>query len=546
MQLRNYQSIWESDIYSAWQQYQNVLGVMPTGGGKTPVIANILNNHDGYSWGIAHRQELIGHLSTKLALCGLRHKLIAPREVINSIIKLHIETTGGNFYDPSARCTVASVDTLKARRDTLQYSLNNASLWVIDEGHHCIRKNKWGQMVELMPNAKGLGVTATPLRADGYGLGRHADGVFDTIVEGPNPRDLINMGYLSDYRIFAPPSDLDLTGVPVGQSGEFSHKKLVQRIHKSHIVGDIVSHYLRIAPGKLGMTFATDIETAREITTQFRQAGVPAEIVTGTTPNNIRTEIMRRFTQRKILQIVNVDLYGEGVDVPELEVISMGRPTESFGLYRQQFGRVLRYAASKIAIIIDHVNNVKRHGLPDAYRIWSLNRRERHTSKKPAGIPTHTCLNPVCNAVYEAIYKVCPYCGHIHEPAERSRPEYVDGDLTELDAGTLAAMRGEIDRIDAPADILRTRMIHTGAQQAAIVGATKNHIARQVTQKALRESMAWWAGHCENKGRSLSECYRLFYFTFGVDAMTAQTLGRKKAEELTIAINTELDRMIQL
>lgn len=544
MQLRNYQSIWETDIYNAWQHNQNVLGVMPTGGGKTPVLTKILNNHDGYSWAIAHRRELLGQISTKLALWGLRHKIIAPKDVINSIIKLHIETIGSNFYDPSARCTVASIDTLKARRNTLQYSLNNASLWVIDEAHHCIRKNKWGQIVAMFPNAKGLGVTATPIRADGCGLGRHADGVFDTIVEGPGMRDLINMGYLSDYRIFAPPSDLDLTGVPVGQSGEFSHKKLVQRIQKSHIVGDVVSHYLRIAPGKLGMTFATDIATGTEIAAQFRRAGVPAEIVTGTTPGHIRTEIARRFREHKILQLVNVDLYGEGVDVPELYVISMARPTQSFGLFRQQFGRVLRHVTRKTAIVIDHVSNVKRHGLPDAYRVWSLDRRERGASKKPADIPTRTCGK--CTAVYEAIYKQCPYCGFEHIPAERSRPEYVEGDLTELDTATLATMRGEIDRIDAPADILRTKMEHAGASNSAIYGATKNHVIRQGAQKALRESMAWWAGHCENKGRTLSECYRLFYFTFGMDAMTAQTLGRKKAEELTISINTELDRMIQL
>ena len=235
----------------------------------------------------------------------------------------------------------------------------------------------------LFPNSRGLLVTANTERADGKGLGRHADGLADTLVEGPGMRDLINQGYLSDYRIFAPPSDLNLDGVEIGSTGDFKQNQLKLRIKKSHVVGDVVEHYKRLANGKQGITFATDVETATEIAAQFNAAGVPAEAVSAKTPDRLRVEISRRFERGEIKQLVNVDLFGEGYDVPAVEVVSMARPTESFNLFCQQFGRSLRILEGKTgAIIIDHVGNVMRHGLPDAYQAWTLDRREKGKRKK--------------------------------------------------------------------------------------------------------------------------------------------------------------------
>jgi DNA repair protein RadD len=235
----------------------------------------------------------------------------------------------------------------------------------------------------MFPNARGLGVTATPVRADGKGLGAHHDGVMHHIIEGAGMRDLIQQGFLTDYRIFAPPSDLDLTGVTRAADGDYNKKQLKQRVRRSQIIGDVVAHYLRIAPGKLGLTFATDVETATEIANRYRAAGVPSEVVSAKTPTGQRIEILKRFKRREVMQLVNVDLFGEGFDLPALEVVSMARPTESYGLYCQQFGRVLRPLPGKtVGIIIDHVGNVVRHGLPDKPRRWSLDRREKRTVVK--------------------------------------------------------------------------------------------------------------------------------------------------------------------
>lgn len=376
----------------------------------------------------------------------------------------------------------------------------------------------------MLPNARGLGVTATPTRADGKGLGRHADGVFDQMVVGPGMRELITAGYLADYRIFAPRSDLDLSGVTIGSSGEYVGSQLRQAVHKSHLTGDTVAHYLRLARGKLGITFTVDVETAEETAEEYRIKGVAAEVLTGKTPTAWRQKVMRAFRAREIQQICNCDLLGEGTDVPAVEVVSFARPTASYGLYVQQFGRALRILEGKShAIVIDHAGNVIRHGLPDAYREWSLDRRERGSRGKAAGvIPVTPCGQ--CAAVYERVHPACPFCGYAAEPAARSGPQFVDGDLGELDAATLAAMRGDVARVDSPITHAPTDIVGAAIQ--------KNHRARQEAQAVLRRSLALYGGWRTALGDSLSMAQRRFYLSLGVDVMTAQTLGAREALEL--------------
>jgi len=298
MILRDYQGTLEEQVYRAWneQQHRNVLAVMPTGAGKTVSFASILAQHQGVSCAIAHRQELVGQISMALARFEVRHKIVGPTKVVKYIINEQVRELGQSFYDPNALCAVAGVDTLVRRADKLQHFLNQITLWVQDEAHHVIRNNKWGKAAALMPNARGLGVTATPIRADGKGLGRHADGVMDTLVEGPSMRWLIDNGYLTDYRIFAPPSDLDLSNVNVSQAtGDYNPVKLKTAVQESHLVGDVVAHYLRLAPGKQGITFATDVETATQISAQFNQAGVRAEVVSAKTPDKLRDTTCASF-----------------------------------------------------------------------------------------------------------------------------------------------------------------------------------------------------------------------------------------------------------
>ncbi len=531
-EARWYQTLMIQQAQAYWAVGQrNVLLVLPTGGGKSFVTAKLVSEAGGPAVVIAHRAELVTQLSVALAREGIRHGVIGPASLRRACSTAHLDALGVDRIDPNSRTRVASVDTLVLKKT--EYP--EVVLWAQDEAHHVLASNKWGAVSRLFPNARGLGVTATPLRADGKGLGRHADGLMDALVVGPGMRDLIEQGFLTDYRPFAPPSDIDLARVGLSASGDYSPPQLREARHKSRITGDVVKHYLRIAPGKLGVTFDVDVESATETAAAYRAAGVPAEIVTGKTPDGLRAAILRRFARGELRQLVNVDLFGEGFDLPALEVVSMARPTASYGLYAQQFGRALRPMEGKAhAIIIDHVGNVLRHGLPDRGRVWSLDRRERRSSKTADDVrPIRVCPNPQCAGVYDRALRQCPYCSFVPPIQGRSTPEMVDGDLTEFAPELLAALRGEISRIDRPPSL-------RGLPLEAHGNIIRRHEARQVAQASLRSAIAFYGGYSRSLGCSDDETFRRFYLTFGVDVLTAQTLGAPDAAELEARIRQYL------
>jgi superfamily II DNA or RNA helicase len=538
--LRPHQAALIEQTRAAWEAAQSVLLQLPTGGGKTVILARIIRETAGAVCAIAHRRELVSQISLALAREGVRHRVIGPREVVQFCARYHVEETGRSYYDASSAVAVASVDTLVAREADLRAWASSVRLWVQDEAHHVLTGNKWGLAAAMFPQARGLGVTATPGRADGRGLGRHADGVFDALVSGPGMRELIGQGYLTDYRVFCPPSDLDMTGVPVSKTtGDFSLPQMRKRAHESHIVGDVVEQYRRIAPGKLGVTFAPDVELAEQIAAQYCAAGVPAEAVSANTDDATRTGAIRRFRRRQILQLVNVDLFGEGFDLPAIEVVSFARPTQSYNVYAQQFGRALRPMDGKAhAIVIDHVGNVLRHGLPDAPRVWTLDARKRRQRENPGAIPVRTC--PACYLAYEAHRTECPYCGVSPQRVPRSRPSEVDGDLYELTPEALAALRSRADAVlaDTPPELARLQ--HGNAPAAAVHGYIKAHRLRRDAQRALRDAMAQWAGVQRDAGLSERERHRKFFHAFGIDSLSAQALGRPEADALRERI---LERM---
>ena len=523
IQLYDFQADLERRTYAAWLAgARNVAAVLPTGGGKTVLFSKIMADHACPSIAIAHRQELVGQISLALARNGVRHRIIGPRSVARACSNLHLAETRRNYIDPTSARAVAGVDTLV--RMPHDAWMDRIGLWVTDETHHMLADNKWGTAASMFPNARGLGVTATPCRADGRGLGRHADGLIDTMVVGPPMRELIDAGWLSDYRVFVPPSDLDLSAVAISAGGDFSPEPLRAAVHKSHILGDVVAHYRRIAPGKLGVTFAVDVESATDIAAAFRAAGVSAEVVSAKTPDVLRAQILRRFRAREVLQLVNVDLFGEGFDLPALEVVSMARPTQSYALYAQQFGRALRTLEGKDrAIIIDHVGNVIRHGLPDAPRTWTLDRRERRSRGVSDIPPLRICLN--CTGAYDRIQAACPYCGTAWTPTERSTPAQVDGDLAELSPDALAKLRGAID---PPV------VVPYGAPPEIVGAVRKRHRERQEAQQELRAAISAWAGRhsTATDAATVSALQRRFYLEHGIDVLSAQALGRREAELL--------------
>ena len=572
--LRPYQQVLYDGAHESWSSgHRNVLAVAPTGAGKTVLLSEIILNHKGPSCTIAHRQELVSQISLAFARNGVRHRIIGPNKLIRLIVQLHMIEIGSSFYDPMANASVAGVDTLVRRGAELYKYLPTVTLWVQDEAHHVLKDNKWGKAAEMFPNAKGLGVTATPSRADGAGLGRHHDGLFDDMIMGPTMRSLINQEFLTEYRVFAPPSDVDLSNVALSKAtGDYNvnqmreavgHSSLIASDGKARIVGDIVSHYKRIAMGKLGVTFVPTVEQATEVARQFNESGIPAEVVSAKTPDDKRAAILRRFKKRELLQLVNVDLFSEGFDLPAIECVSMARPTASYGLYVQQFGRALRLMdGKKFAVVIDHVGNVARHGLPDAKREWSLDRREKNSS--PGDVePIRTCVDHKtdgivtstgCFAAYPKYLRECPECGlevATPTPAERTGPEHVDGDLLELDAETLARMRGEVAKVDRPMDEAiaeyRADLMRRHTPTIGVMAHTKRFAVKLEAQQeaigALRDIMAHWAGHHRAAGRDDGEIFRRFYLRYGVDWLSAQALSSEAALSLGSRVAIDIGSM---
>ncbi len=538
--LRDYQSDGLAQIRAAWAGgARNVLYVLPPGGGKTVIFGSELLAHKGASCAIAHRRELLGQMSVTLARLGVRHRIIAPDSVIREIVTLHVQATGRSYFDPSAPVGVASVDSL-IRRELGSWA-ERVTLWVTDEAHHLLRKNKWGKALAMFPNARGLGVTGTPERADGHGLGRHADGLMDVMIVGPHGRALIDRGYLTDYKVYAPENDLHRELLPVSETtGEFAPKALVEATKHSHITGDLVEQYLRIAPGKLGVTFTVSVELAIETAERYRAAGVPAEAVSAETPELVRAAVLRRFARREILQLVNVDLFGEGFDLPAIEVVSDGAATQSYAKYAQRFGRMGRPMAGKrVGLYIDHVGNVLHHavrrGMPDWFQEWTLDRREKRSRGSTEG-PSPVRICPSCSGVYERVERACPYCGHVSVPQRRTAPEHVDGDLLELDPAVLAQLRRDAARVMTPPHP------PVGAAPVVVASIAKNHRMLVATQERLRHQIALWSGWQQHLGRDDSEGYRRFYRDFGIDVATAQTLRTTEAGVLAERIEQVLAR----
>lgn len=524
----------KASVFQEWNQgAQNVVMQLATGGGKTVTLSSITLDWQGFTCVIAHRQELLGQLSTTLARYGIRHRIVGTDSLRRAISRAHVEVLGRSYVDQTAPAIVASIDSL-IRADTSDWA-HLVTLWIVDEGHHVVLDNKWHRGIAKFthPHVRGLLPTATPIRADGKGMGRPSiggSGVADVMVEGPPPRWLIEQGYLSDYRVVAPTSDLEVLG-DVGASGDWSSQQLKEAAKRSHIVGDLVKGYLTYGAGRLGVTFCTDVETAMDTARAYRQAGVRAECLTGETDDTLRRHMLAQFERRELDQIVAVDIISEGFDLPLIEVLSMGRPTASYSLYAQQFGRALRVAEGKgKALIIDHVGNLIRHqGPPDKPRVWSLQNRDKR-AKASDTIPYRRC--PECLTPYEANLKACPECGHAPIPTTRDSPAAVEGVMAEMSPELLEKLRRGVQDVDRSLADIRSEHALNGWSQGVSNAQVRHHANRQAAQGALRAAMAIWAGPYRQAGYDDDRLQRTFYHLFGLSVLEAQALHAKEAEAL--------------
>lgn len=546
--LRPYQVTLKKNILQAWEDgHRNVLAVLPTGMGKTKTFCSIaidlaVKAKDRRPTAIVvHRKELVQQISLTLAEEEILHNIIAPKPVIKGIIAAHRRMLNRAFYDYNSLVTVISVDTLNARILQHQNWAKNIRLWITDEAAHLLKNNKWGRAVEYFPNAIGLGVTATPQRLDKRGLGRHADGVFDVMVEGPTSRWGIDEGFLCKYKIAIPKSDYQRYLKKASDGSDYSKEAMTTASQQSHIVGDMVENYLKFGKGKQAIYFVTDIDTGRRTEKKFLDASVTAKLLTSLNTDQERLNALIDYRDKKINVLINVDLFDEGLDVPGIEVVGMGRPTKSLSKYLQMVGRGLRPSANKShLIIIDHVGNVSEHLLPDAKRNWTL---DRIVKKRDKTNFIRICSNTDCNSPYDRTLTECPWCGtpavsvSRSEGASRVGPKEVDGDLYLLDSDTLRELEAKT-HLEDPESVGRRVGMFAGGP--AGIKAAKNQVERIATQQVLVHKIATWAGIQKARGYGDRVINKLFYLQF--EKTISESLAEPR-KEMTATI-AEIESII--
>lgn len=530
--LHPHQSVDKQAVYNGWNNckadQRNGCLVASTGYGKSVVLSDIALDAAGMglTQGIlAHRNELVGQLSGHIANREIEHRIIGSDDTVARITRQHRAQYGRSYVHPKAPTAVIGVDTMVARADSLTTWANGVEQWILDEGHHLLKKNKWGKAVTMFPRARGLGVTATPRRADGNGLSRESHGLYDFMVGSTTTAWLIKNQFLSPYDIVCPTSDIHVNDNDLSSGGDYSPVKLARASKASHIVGDVVQNYIKFAMGRKAICFVTDVETAGNIANNFNAWGIPAAALSAKTNPAVREKWIEDFKAGRLLVLVNVDLFDEGFDVPSADVCIMARPTASLAKYLQMVGRVLRYVPGKVARIIDLVSNVARHGLPDDLREWSLDPKDKRGNgdKKT---PIRYCLNPMCFKPYEAFRNTCPHCGTPKPPpAATSRSiEVVEGDLMLLDIETIRAMQASTV-LEDPIDV--QRRVGRGGIGSAMADKQVEKIA---AQEALKKLLALYADEHKDSGLKYSEIQNKVYYDFGIDPLSMLSKNNSTAD----------------
>jgi superfamily II DNA or RNA helicase len=415
MELRPYQNQLANDIRGAFGSGANrPLAVSPTGSGKTVLFSYITSQvlkRGSRVIIVAHRREILDQISATLKRVGVPHGFIQAGKSAST--------------QPAM---VASIQTLARRLDTIPAP----DLVIIDEAHHSVSKS-YVQMFAAWPTAKFIGVTATPERLDGKGLGV----MFDRMVMGPSVQWLIDNGFLAQPVYYAPREAVDLSRVHT-IAGDFDRSETEEIVDTPRITGDTVTHYVRFCNRQRAVAFCISVAHAQHVADTFNSCGIPSASIDGTLDPEVRKQRVEDLTAGKILVLTSCELISEGFDLPAVNAAILLRPTQSLSMHLQQVGRALRpYPGKANAIILDHVGNCLRHGLAEQERDWDLSGREKRL-KKSSLVETKQCSK--CFAIFAGT--VCPQCGSQREIAAREIEE-VDGELQRLSIEDISKKREE-------------------------------------------------------------------------------------------------------
>jgi superfamily II DNA or RNA helicase len=415
MELREYQKNIIQETRKNLLQHKKICIQAPCGSGKSVILAKIIKdttNKGNRVLFLVHRKELIEQIYNTLKKFQVDFKLIDLLMVQTAVRRLH--------------------------------KIKMPSVIITDENHHCLAKS-YIKIYEHFNTAFLLGFTATPIRLNGEGLGN----IYNYMIKGPEIKWLIDNKFLSPYKLFsvklADTSNLHI------KAGEFNKKETNTLMENNTIYGETIKNYIKLANDKKTIVYCSSIESSIETAKEFNSNNIPAKHLDGNTPKLERKNAIQKFRDGEIKVLCNVDLFGEGFDVPDCECVILLRPTKSLSSYIQQSMRSMRYKENKLAIIIDHVCNCFEHGLPDDSRAWTLKGKQQKEKK----IKIKVC--PRCFAVIQPGTKVCPSCGlEFPKMITRQEKQVVETELEEIKRKDILARKpfGYIKRISTLSEIL--------------------------------------------------------------------------------------------
>ena len=397
MPLRPYQNELLDKTRQAYRDgYKAPCIVSPCGSGKSVMMAEMARcaTQKGNSvLFLVHRQELCEQIFKTFVSWGVDMRL----------------------------CKVGMVQTICRRLP----KMTKPGLIITDENHHSLA-GSYKKIYDYWPDVLRVGVTATPIRLNGGGLGD----VNDTLIIGPSVKQLIAWGNLSPFRYYAP-KVIDTSKLRI-KNGEYVQADINEQFNKNAIYGDVIAHYQKLSDGQQAICYCASIEQSKKMAFEFTKAGIAARHLDGDTPKESRNKVVQQFRNGEIKILCNVDLISEGFDVPDCNTAILLRPTQSLALYIQQAMRCMRYKPGKTAVIIDHVGNVNRFGMPDVDREWSLQPKKKGSRKRVEEVPIRQCME--CFAVFRQEDKACPNCGWMPQKQVREVEEIRDSELVEVES----------------------------------------------------------------------------------------------------------------
>ena len=401
MQLYDFQGVAVNDLDTAYYHGSVApLLVLPTGGGKTVIFCYIALRD--FRAGrrcliLVHRRELVDQVSAALKAWGCPHGVISREAQLSK-----------------AAVQVGMVQTLANRVSMDRSGRFRFDRVIIDECHHAVRDSAWGAVIAHNAGAQLLGVSATPCRLDGKGLGINADGFFDSMVIGPSMIELIELGQLVRPVIYAPDRAIDVSRVKK-RKGEFVLSSLASEVDWRKAIDAAIVDYREHCDRLSAIAFTPNVAIAEMVAEQFKAAGYQAGALDGATATKDRKRMIRDIGNGNLHVLASCNVVSEGTDIPAVFAGILLSPSESYAKVMQQIGRVLRSAprlGKDRAIILDRADNVRRHGPPTEMVDWSLEGIERKARTSAATI----CI--FCRAHIASRLAECPECGRSFEKKE--------------------------------------------------------------------------------------------------------------------------------